>query len=51
MDNPSTKLNEIELSHDMFDAADSAMYRAKRTGRNCVVAFEPEPDSHQQKSV
>ncbi|OGT76332.1 MAG: hypothetical protein A2W76_03740 [Gammaproteobacteria bacterium RIFCSPLOWO2_12_47_11] len=51
MDNPSTKLNEIELSHDMFDAADSAMYRAKRTGRNCVVAFEPGPDSHQQKSV
>ncbi len=38
----SSGMNELELSNDMIDAADSAMYRAKRTGRNCVVAFEPE---------
>lgn len=33
--------NEIELAHDMIDAADSAMYNAKNSGKNAIVAYEP----------
>lgn len=42
--------NEVEILHDMIDAADSAMYIAKRKGKNSVIAYEPEknPGYHQQ---
>lgn len=35
------KQNEIELAHDMIDAADSAMYQAKKAGKNTIFAYEP----------
>lgn len=44
LDDSSAKRNEIEISHDMIDAADSAMYLAKRKGKNCTIAFEPVND-------
>lgn len=41
LDNAPPRLNEIEISHDMIDVADSAMYRAKQTGKNRTIAYEP----------
>ena len=51
MDNLSLQRNEIEISNDMIDAADSAMYHAKRSGKNMTIAFEPvKPVTAQQKT-
>lgn len=40
---PAGQQNEIELAHDLIDAADSAMYNAKNSGKNTIVAYEPHP--------
>jgi diguanylate cyclase (GGDEF)-like protein len=51
IDSTCLKQNEIELSHDMIDAADSAMYNAKRNGKNRVVAYEPVIASQLKQSL
>ena len=51
LDNSSPGRNEIEISHDMIDAADSAMYHAKRSGKNCTIAFEPLKDTNLQQNI
>ena len=50
-DQATSKSNEIEISHDMIDAADSAMYHAKRSGKNCTIAFEPVKDVNYQQRI
>ena len=51
LDDFSPKRNEVEISHDMIDAADSAMYHAKRSGKNCTIAFEPVKDTKLQQHI
>ena len=34
-------INEMQLMHDFIDAADDAMYEAKKAGKNCVFGFNP----------
>jgi diguanylate cyclase (GGDEF)-like protein len=35
----------------LFDAADSALYKAKNSGRNKAVVFEPQPDDNTAKEL
>ncbi|HKK15951.1 MAG TPA: GGDEF domain-containing protein [Gammaproteobacteria bacterium] len=49
--NHDGELNETELAHDMIDAADSAMYHAKKSGKNTIFAYEPHPQAKKLQSA
>jgi diguanylate cyclase (GGDEF)-like protein len=44
LENHVAPINEVQLMHDFIDAADDAMYEAKKAGKNCVFGFNPMND-------
>jgi len=44
LENHVSTINEVQLTHDFIDAADDAMYKAKKAGKNCVFGFNPMND-------
>ena len=44
LENHVAPINEVQLMHDFIDAADTAMYEAKKAGKNCVFGFNPAND-------
>ena len=44
LENQVAPINEVQLMHDFIDAADDAMYEAKKAGKNCVYGFNPMND-------
>jgi len=41
----------VQLSHYLIGAADTALYKAKKDGKNCTVAFNPHSDLVEEDSV
>lgn len=44
LENIAPPVNEVQLMHEFIDAADNAMYEAKKAGKNCVFGFNPMND-------
>ena len=41
--------SDMETVEDIMERADAGLYKAKRSGRNCVIVFNGEKDNNNTK--